>query len=74
MVDGWTTVGPCAQIGKSVHLSGIVGIGGAFKPMQAAPPIIENNCFIGAQPKVVEGWIFREGSVLGMGGFHRPIN
>ena len=69
MVDTWATVGSCAQIGKGVHLSGGVGIGGVLEPMQAAPTIIEDNCFIGARSEVVEGVIVREGSVLGMGVF-----
>lgn len=69
MVDGWATVGSCAQIGKNVHLSGGVGIGGVLEPMQAGPTIIEDNCFIGARSEVVEGCIVREGSVLGMGVF-----
>ena len=69
MVDGWATVGSCAQIGKRVHLSGGVGIGGVLEPMQAAPTIIEDDCFIGARSEVVEGCIIREGSVLGMGVF-----
>ena len=69
MVDGWATVGSCAQIGKHVHLSGGVGIGGVLEPMQAGPTIIEDNCFIGARSEVVEGVIVREGSVLGMGVF-----
>ena len=67
MVDAWATVGSCAQIGKNVHLSGGVGIGGVLEPLQAAPTIIEDNCFIGARSEVVEGCIVREGSVLGMG-------
>ncbi|MGF0537528.1 2,3,4,5-tetrahydropyridine-2,6-dicarboxylate N-succinyltransferase [Agrobacterium sp. ES01] len=67
MVDGWATVGSCAQIGKNVHLSGGVGIGGVLEPLQAGPTIIEDNCFIGARSEVVEGCIVREGSVLGMG-------
>ncbi len=67
MVDTWATVGSCAQIGKNVHLSGGVGIGGVLEPMQAGPTIIEDNCFIGARSEVVEGCIIREGSVLGMG-------
>ena len=67
MVDAWATVGSCAQIGKNVHLSGGVGIGGVLEPMQAGPTIIEDNCFIGARSEVVEGCIIREGSVLGMG-------
>lgn len=69
MVDTWVTVGSCAQIGKNVHLSGGVGIGGVLEPMQAAPTIIEDGCFIGARSEVVEGVIVREGSVLGMGVF-----
>ncbi len=67
MVDTWATVGSCAQIGKNVHLSGGVGIGGVLEPMQAAPTIIEDDCFIGARSEVVEGCIVRQGSVLGMG-------
>lgn len=67
MVDGWATVGSCAQIGKNVHLSGGVGIGGVLEPLQAGPTIIEDDCFIGARSEVVEGCIIREGSVLGMG-------
>jgi 2,3,4,5-tetrahydropyridine-2-carboxylate N-succinyltransferase len=69
MVDTWATVGSCAQIGKHVHLSGGVGIGGVLEPMQAGPTIIEDNCFIGARSEVVEGCIIREGAVLGMGVF-----
>ncbi len=69
MVDAWATVGSCAQIGRHCHLSGGVGIGGVLEPMQAAPTIIEDNCFIGARSEVVEGCIVREGSVLGMGVF-----
>ncbi len=69
MVDTWATVGSCAQIGRGVHLSGGVGIGGVLEPMQAGPTIIEDNCFIGARSEVVEGVIVREGSVLGMGVF-----
>jgi 2,3,4,5-tetrahydropyridine-2-carboxylate N-succinyltransferase len=67
MVDTWATVGSCAQIGKNVHLSGGVGIGGVLEPVQAAPTIIEDNCFIGARSEVVEGVIVEEGSVLSMG-------
>lgn len=69
MVDTWATVGSCAQIGRNVHLSGGVGIGGVLEPIQAGPTIIEDNCFIGARSEVVEGCIVREGSVLGMGVF-----
>jgi 2,3,4,5-tetrahydropyridine-2-carboxylate N-succinyltransferase len=67
MVDTWATVGSCAQIGKRVHLSGGVGIGGVLEPLQAAPTIIEDDCFIGARSEVVEGVIVERGSVLGMG-------
>ena len=67
MVDTWAAVGSCAQIGKNVHLSGGVGIGGVLEPMQANPTIIEDNCFIGARSEVVEGVIVEENSVLGMG-------
>ena len=69
MVDTWATVGSCAQIGKNVHLSGGVGIGGVLEPMQAAPTIIEDNCFIGARSEVVEGVVVGEGSVISMGVF-----
>jgi 2,3,4,5-tetrahydropyridine-2-carboxylate N-succinyltransferase len=69
MVDTWATVGSCAQIGKNVHLSGGVGIGGVLEPLQANPTIIEDNCFIGARSEVVEGVIVREGAVLAMGVF-----
>jgi 2,3,4,5-tetrahydropyridine-2-carboxylate N-succinyltransferase len=67
MVDTWATVGSCAQIGKNVHLSGGVGIGGVLEPLQAAPTIIEDNCFIGARSEVVEGVIVEQGSVISMG-------
>jgi 2,3,4,5-tetrahydropyridine-2-carboxylate N-succinyltransferase len=69
MVDTWVTVGSCAQIGKNVHLSGGVGIGGVLEPLQANPTIIEDNCFIGARSEVVEGVIVGEGSVVSMGVF-----
>src|SRR5574340_429889 len=69
MVDTWATVGSCAQIGKRVHLSGGVGIGGVLEPLQASPTIIEDDCFIGARSEVVEGVIVERGSVLGMGVF-----
>ena len=67
MVDTWVTVGSCAQIGRNVHLSGGVGIGGVLEPLQANPTIIEDNCFVGARSEVVEGVIVEENSVLGMG-------
>ncbi len=69
MVDTWATVGSCAQIGRNVHLSGGVGIGGVLEPLQANPVIIEDNCFIGARSEVVEGVIVEEGAVLAMGVF-----
>jgi 2,3,4,5-tetrahydropyridine-2-carboxylate N-succinyltransferase len=69
MVDTWATVGSCAQIGKNVHLSGGVGIGGVLEPLQANPVVIEDDCFIGARSEVVEGVIVERGSVLSMGVF-----
>jgi 2,3,4,5-tetrahydropyridine-2-carboxylate N-succinyltransferase len=69
MVDTWATVGSCAQIGRNVHLSGGVGIGGVLEPLQANPTIIEDNCFIGARSEIVEGVIVEEGSVISMGVF-----
>ena len=65
MVDTWATVGSCAQIGKHVHLSGGVGIGGVLEPVQAAPVIIEDNCFIGSRAIVVEGAHICREAVLG---------
>ena len=67
MVDGWVNVGSCAQIGKRVHLSVGVCIGGVLEPVQAAPSIVEDNCFIGAHSSVVEGVIVEENSVIAMG-------
>ncbi len=67
MVDTWATVGSCAQIGKNVHLSGGVGIGGVLEPLQAAPTIIEDNCFIGARSEVVEGVVVEQDAVISMG-------
>ena len=67
MVDTWATVGSCAQIGRNVHLSGGVGIGGVLEPLQANPVVIEDNCFIGARAEVAEGVIVEEGAVLSMG-------
>src|SRR5208282_5214822 len=69
MVDTWVTVGSCAQIGRNVHLSGGVGIGGVLEPLQANPTIIEDDCFIGARSEVVEGVIVGQGSVISMGTF-----
>jgi 2,3,4,5-tetrahydropyridine-2-carboxylate N-succinyltransferase len=67
MVDTWATVGSCAQIGKNVHLSGGVGIGGVLEPVQSNPTIIEDNCFIGARSEIVEGVLVGENSVISMG-------
>lgn len=69
MVDTWSTIGSCAQIGKNVHISGGVGIGGVLEPIQANPTIIEDNCFIGARSEIVEGVIVEEGAVISMGVF-----
>lgn len=69
MIDTWATVGSCAQIGRNVHLSGGAGIGGVLEPLQAAPVIIEDDCFIGARSEVAEGVIVERGSVLSMGVF-----
>jgi 2,3,4,5-tetrahydropyridine-2,6-dicarboxylate N-succinyltransferase len=69
MVDTWTTVGSCAQIGANCHLSGGVGIGGVLEPLQANPVIIEDDCFVGARSEVAEGVIVEQGSVLSMGVF-----
>ena len=67
MVDGWVNVGSCAQIGKAVHLSVGVCIGGVLEPLQAHPTIVEDNCFIGTHSSVVEGVIVEENSVIAMG-------
>ncbi|HMJ49162.1 MAG TPA: 2,3,4,5-tetrahydropyridine-2,6-dicarboxylate N-succinyltransferase [Burkholderiales bacterium] len=69
MVDTWVTVGSCAQIGKNVHLSGGVGIGGVLEPVQANPTIIEDNVFVGARSEIVEGVLVEEGAVISMGVF-----
>ncbi|HEY4199225.1 MAG TPA: 2,3,4,5-tetrahydropyridine-2,6-dicarboxylate N-succinyltransferase [Devosiaceae bacterium] len=69
MVDTWATVGSCAQIGKNVHLSGGVGIGGVLEPLQAGPVVIEDDCFVGARSEVVEGVVVGQGSVISMGVF-----
>lgn len=65
MVDTWATVGSCAQVGRNVHISGGVGIGGVLEPVQAAPVIIEDNCFIGSRCIIVEGAYIGEEAVLG---------
>ena len=67
MVDTWATVGSCAQIGKNVHLSCGVGIGGVLEPIQAGPTIIGDNCFIGARSEVVEGVVVEDNVVISMG-------
>ncbi|WP_395480105.1 2,3,4,5-tetrahydropyridine-2,6-dicarboxylate N-succinyltransferase [Candidatus Curculioniphilus buchneri] len=69
MIDTWSTVGSCAQIGKNVHLSGGVGIGGVLEPLQNNPTIIEDNCFIGSRSEIAEGVIVEEGAVISMGVF-----
>jgi 2,3,4,5-tetrahydropyridine-2,6-dicarboxylate N-succinyltransferase len=69
MVDTWATIGSCAQIGRSVHISGGAGIGGVLEPLQAGPVIIEDDCFIGARSEVAEGVVVERGSVLSMGVF-----
>ncbi len=69
MIDTWSTVGSCAQIGANCHISGGVGIGGVLEPLQANPVIIEDDCFIGARSEVAEGVIVGQGAVLSMGVF-----
>lgn len=69
MIDTWSTVGSCAQIGAHCHISGGVGIGGVLEPIQAAPVIVEDNVFIGARSEVAEGCRVCEGAVLAMGSF-----
>ncbi len=69
MIDTWSTVGSCAQVGKSCHISGGVGIGGVLEPLQANPVVIEDDCFIGARSEVAEGVIVGQGAVLSMGVF-----
>jgi len=69
MVDSWATVGSCAQVGRNVHISGGAGLCGVLEPLQAAPTIIEDNCFIGARSEIVEGVIVEEGAVISMGVF-----
>ena len=69
MVDTWATIGSCAQIGAKCHISGGAGIGGVLEPLQAAPVVIEDDCFIGARSEVAEGVVVGKGSVLSMGVF-----
>jgi 2,3,4,5-tetrahydropyridine-2-carboxylate N-succinyltransferase len=69
MIDTWSTVGSCAQVGANCHISGGVGLGGVLEPSQANPVIIEDNCFIGARSEIAEGVIVEEGAVISMGVF-----
>nr|WP_321983463.1 2,3,4,5-tetrahydropyridine-2,6-dicarboxylate N-succinyltransferase [uncultured Lichenicoccus sp.] len=69
MIDTWATVGSCAQVGRRCHISGGTGIGGVLEPLQAAPVIIEDDCFIGARSEVAEGVVVERGSVISMGVF-----
>ena len=69
MIDTWSTVGSCAQVGKNCHISGGVGLGGVLEPLQANPVVIEDDCFIGARSEVAEGVIVGQGAVLSMGVF-----
>jgi 2,3,4,5-tetrahydropyridine-2-carboxylate N-succinyltransferase len=69
MIDTWSTVGSCAQVGANCHISGGVGLGGVLEPLQAGPVIIEDDCFIGARSEVAEGVVVERGAVLSMGVF-----
>jgi 2,3,4,5-tetrahydropyridine-2-carboxylate N-succinyltransferase len=69
LIDAWATIGSCAYIGKNCHISGGAGIGGVLEPLQAAPVIVEDNCFIGARSEIVEGVLVEEGAVISMGVF-----
>jgi 2,3,4,5-tetrahydropyridine-2-carboxylate N-succinyltransferase len=69
MIDTWSTVGSCAQVGRHCHISGGVGLGGVLEPLQANPVVIEDDCFIGARSEVAEGFIVERGSVISMGVF-----
>lgn len=69
MIDTWSTVGSCAQVGRNCHISGGVGIGGVLEPLQANPVVIEDDVFIGARSEVAEGVIVRQGAVISMGVF-----
>jgi 2,3,4,5-tetrahydropyridine-2-carboxylate N-succinyltransferase len=69
MIDTWSTVGSCAQVGRNCHISGGVGLGGVLEPLQANPVVIEDDCFIGARSEVAEGVIVGRGAVLSMGVF-----
>ncbi len=69
MIDTWSTVGSCAQVGANCHISGGVGLGGVLEPLQAGPVIVEDDCFIGARSEVAEGVVVERGAVLSMGVF-----
>ncbi len=69
MIDTWSTVGSCAQVGANCHISGGVGLGGVLEPLQASPVIIEDGCFIGARSEVAEGVVVERGAVISMGVF-----
>ena len=69
MIDTWSTVGSCAQVGERCHISGGVGLGGVLEPLQSHPVIIEDECFIGARSEIVEGVLVEKGAVIGMGVF-----
>lgn len=69
MIDTWSTVGSCAQVGKNCHISGGVGLGGVLEPLQANPVVIEDDCFVGARSEVAEGFIVERGAVVSMGVF-----
>jgi 2,3,4,5-tetrahydropyridine-2-carboxylate N-succinyltransferase len=69
MIDTWSTVGSCAQVGANCHISGGVGLGGVLEPLQATPVIIEDDCFVGARSEVAEGVVVERGAVLAMGVF-----
>jgi 2,3,4,5-tetrahydropyridine-2-carboxylate N-succinyltransferase len=69
MIDTWTTVGSCAQVGRNCHISGGVGLGGVLEPLQANPVVIEDDCFIGARSEVAEGFLVERGAVISMGVF-----
>jgi 2,3,4,5-tetrahydropyridine-2-carboxylate N-succinyltransferase len=69
MIDTWSTVGSCAQVGRRCHISGGVGLGGVLEPLQANPVVIEDDCFVGARSEVAEGFIVERGAVISMGVF-----
>jgi 2,3,4,5-tetrahydropyridine-2-carboxylate N-succinyltransferase len=69
MIDTWSTVGSCAQVGRNCHISGGVGLGGVLEPLQANPVIIEDDCFVGARSEIAEGVVVERGSVIAMGVF-----